>query len=148
MQFSLSTASAAVLVVFSALSSTMAAPTGDNTLTSQVNKRANIPGRVNIGLNDKRYNTDGKSMWTAWVNGADPCHKHTDLNVYKDSESPCNIRFELPDMDYQYSMQGCGGDLTLWKNGIEKVGNCQWAPGHVGCVAGAGYTGQWQCILN
>jgi hypothetical protein len=112
-------------------------------------KRQRMPNNINIGLNDKRYNADtGKSMWTAWVNGHDPCHHHTDLGVYEDQDSPCNIRFSLDDMDFQYSMQGCGGDLSIWKNGVENLGSCDWAPGHVGCVAGAGYTGRWQCHLN
>ncbi|KAF2197633.1 hypothetical protein GQ43DRAFT_444089 [Delitschia confertaspora ATCC 74209] len=143
---SLSTASAS-LAILSTFSFTTAVPTNDK--ATAVDKRQNIPHHINIGLNDKRYNSDtGKSMWTAWVNGADPCHKHTDLEVYEGSDSPCNIRFALPDEDYQYSMQGCGGDLWLMRNGKDNVGTCYWAPGHVGCVAGAGYTGRWQCQIN
>ena len=148
MQFYLSTsAAAALLVALSSLSSTTAAPTGENTIAT-TEKRANVPSKINIGLNDKRYDSNGKSMWTAWVNGADPCNKHTDLGVYEGTSSPCNLRFALDGYDYQYTMQGCGGDLSLLKNGVENVGTCVWAPGHQKCVAGAGYTGRWQCILN
>jgi len=147
MQFTLSTSAAtALLATLSLLSPTMAAPTELHSTTSAITKRE-MPHKINIGLNDK-VTRDGKSMWSAWVNGADPCNHHRDLGVYNSFDSPCNVRFDFAEYDYQYSMHGCGGPLTIWKNGVENVGTCDWAPGHVMCIAGAGYTGQWQCTLN
>ncbi|PGH00124.1 hypothetical protein AJ79_08307 [Helicocarpus griseus UAMH5409] len=106
-----------------------AGQTSDPNNTATISKRQNIPNNINIGINEKRHSTNGKGMWTAWVNGEDPCHHHSDLGVYEDEASPCNIRFSLDNYDYQYTMQGCGGNLWLMRNGKDNVGSCYWAPG-------------------
>ncbi|KAF2269752.1 hypothetical protein CC78DRAFT_528926 [Lojkania enalia] len=138
---------ATFLALLAAFPFASTAPTSEN-VNSPLQKRQNIPNNINIGINEKRHNANGKGMWTAWVNGQDPCNHHSDLNVYEDEASPCNIRFSLEGMDYQYTLHGCGGDLSIWRNGKDNVGSCYWAPGHVGCVAGAGYSGRWQCHVN
>jgi hypothetical protein len=137
----------AVAAALTVLSLTNATPlAGGPNATLQ--KRANWPNNINIGINEKRIDNSGAGMWTAWANGQDPCNHHADLDVYENSESPCNIRFSLDGYDDQWTMQGCGGDLSIWRNGQYNMGSCSWAPGHVGCIAGAGYSGRWQCHVN
>ncbi|PGH19556.1 hypothetical protein AJ80_03892 [Polytolypa hystricis UAMH7299] len=143
---------AAILAIAPALPFGNALPTsennGENNAMTTIAKRQVIPNNINIGINKKRHNAKGYGMWTAWVNGADPCHHHADLLVYENEESPCNIRFSLDGQDFQYTMQGCGGDLWLMRLGKDYVGTCDWAPGEFGCVAGDGYSGRWQCHVN
>ncbi|KAH7389280.1 hypothetical protein DE146DRAFT_767453 [Phaeosphaeria sp. MPI-PUGE-AT-0046c] len=139
----------AITAVLAFLSLTTAAPLAEDG-NDIVQKRANWPNNINIGINEKHYNADtGKGMWSAWVNGQNPCNHHSDLQVFEEDASPCNIRFSLDGFDDQWTMQGCGGDLSIWRNGQYNMGSCAWAPGHVGCVGlGAGYSGRWQCHIN
>lgn len=133
-------------------------------------KRQRIPKAINIGLDNSYTDGGGGDAYVVWVyvipisvyktqeqhmlivfnfrNGADPCHKRSELHVVQ-PENPCNHRFEVPDIDFQYSMQGCGGDsLWLLRNGKDNVGTCYYAPGRIGCAAGRGFSGAWQCLLN
>jgi len=108
-------------------------------------RQARIPRKIDIGT----YN----DYWVAWTNGVDPCKKKTyipgqDVHMQGD-QNPCNVRFSVPDTDFQYSMQGCGSDgLWIMRNGLDNVGNCYWSPGNNACVAGESFKGQWQCVLN
>ncbi|KFY28712.1 hypothetical protein V493_02795 [Pseudogymnoascus sp. VKM F-4281 (FW-2241)] len=109
-------------------------------------KRQAIPHKINIGT----YN----DYWVAWTNGVDPCKKKNYIQGptggdLPSDQNPCNIRFTVPDTDFQYSMQGCGGEgLWIMRNGLDNVGECFWAPGNNACIAGRSFIGQWQCVLN
>ncbi|KAL5346739.1 hypothetical protein ACLOAV_008446 [Pseudogymnoascus australis] len=130
------------IILCSSLATAASVPASAN-----VSKRqARIPRKINLGT----YN----NLWVAWTNGVDPCKRKTYIpgptgQDLLGDQNPCNIRFSVPDTDYQYSMQGCGSDgLWIMRNGLDNVGDCYWAPGNNACVAGESFKGQWQCVLN
>ncbi|OBT90677.1 hypothetical protein VE02_00575 [Pseudogymnoascus sp. 03VT05] len=97
---------------------------------AKVSKRqARIPHKIDLGTYNNLWDRQGRAYQAT--------------RILAISASLC------PDTDYQYSMQGCGGDgLWIMRNGVENVGDCYWAPGNNACVAGESFKGQWQCVLN
>lgn len=138
---------AAILATLTSLPLGAAVPTTNNNALD-LEKRQKIPSHINIGVQYPRDISDNR-YWMAWVNGDNPCEHATSFGFTEGETSPCNYRFSVFGQDYQYSMQGCGGDLWLMRNGKENVGSCYSAPGEIGCSNGVpGFSGRWQCQLN
>ncbi|KAH8883353.1 hypothetical protein GQ53DRAFT_430679 [Thozetella sp. PMI_491] len=108
---------------------------------------ANAALAIDIGL-DLNHGSPGQNEWTAWVNGHDPCDGGEAHSLHVNQpNNPCGHPFVIPQFAGSFTFEGCGGNVWINQNGAF-AGNCRWAPNKQPCVAGSGFAGQWQCILD